>query len=98
MPRRIWSSFAAFQKEHKNGVIMCVGEAGSKCAQRWAGHWFTALKDSVPPQTCISRYTAWHSSLLPSEIVLDILPEGQKGAFTKEDGEKVIDETGKWVM
>ena len=27
----------------------------------------------------------------PSEIVLDILPEGQKGAFTKEDGEKVID-------
>jgi arsenate reductase len=33
----------------------------------------------------------------PSEIVLDILPESQKGAFTKEDGEKVIDETGKWV-
>lgn len=31
----------------------------------------------------------------PSEIVLDILPEGQKGAFTKEGGEKVIDETGK---
>ncbi|MCL5519378.1 glutaredoxin-dependent arsenate reductase [Citrobacter cronae] len=34
----------------------------------------------------------------PSEIVLDILPEGQKRAFTKEDGEKVIDETGKRVM
>ena len=33
----------------------------------------------------------------PSEIVLDILPEGQKRAFTKEDGEKVIDETGKRV-
>ncbi|AKE62220.1 arsenate reductase (plasmid) [Citrobacter amalonaticus Y19] len=33
----------------------------------------------------------------PSEIVLDIQPEGQKGAFTKEDGEKVIDETGKRV-
>ncbi|HDW3276987.1 TPA: glutaredoxin-dependent arsenate reductase [Enterobacter hormaechei subsp. xiangfangensis] len=33
----------------------------------------------------------------PSEIVLGILPEGQKGAFTKEDGEKVIDETGKRV-
>lgn len=31
----------------------------------------------------------------PSERVLDILPDGQKGAFTKEDGEKVIDETGK---
>jgi len=28
----------------------------------------------------------------PSEKVLDILPEGQKGAFTKEDGEKVINE------
>lgn len=33
----------------------------------------------------------------PSEIVLDILPEGQKRAFIKEDGEKVIDETGKRV-
>ncbi len=33
----------------------------------------------------------------PSEIVLDILPDCQKGAFTKEDGEKVIDETGKRV-
>jgi len=33
----------------------------------------------------------------PSEIVLDILPEGQKGSFTKEDGEKIIDETGKRV-
>ncbi|MDR7345432.1 arsenate reductase [Pantoea alhagi] len=33
----------------------------------------------------------------PSEIMLDILPEGQKRAFTKEDGEKVIDETGKRV-
>ncbi|WP_438443134.1 glutaredoxin-dependent arsenate reductase [Kluyvera georgiana] len=33
----------------------------------------------------------------PSEIVLDILPEGQKRAFTKEDGEKVIDKTGKRV-
>lgn len=31
----------------------------------------------------------------PSERVLDILPDGQKGVFTKEDGEKVIDETGK---
>ena len=33
----------------------------------------------------------------PSEIVLDILPNCQKGAFTKENGEKVIDETGKRV-
>ncbi|QIM41240.1 glutaredoxin-dependent arsenate reductase [Leclercia adecarboxylata] len=33
----------------------------------------------------------------PSEVVLDILPEDQKGMFTKEDGEKVIDETGKRI-
>ncbi|HEX4500090.1 MAG TPA: glutaredoxin-dependent arsenate reductase [Scandinavium sp.] len=33
----------------------------------------------------------------PSEVVLDILPESQKGAFTKEDGESVIDEAGKRV-
>jgi len=33
----------------------------------------------------------------PSEIVLDILPEPQQGAFTKEDGEKVIDDEGNRV-
>ena len=33
----------------------------------------------------------------PSEIVLDILPEGQKGGFPKEDGEKVREEPGKRV-
>lgn len=31
----------------------------------------------------------------PSEVVLDILPEPQKSAFTKEDGERVTDESGK---
>lgn len=31
----------------------------------------------------------------PSEIVLDILPDAQKTAFTKEDGEKVVDDAGK---
>ncbi|HCD2514828.1 glutaredoxin-dependent arsenate reductase [Citrobacter braakii] len=31
----------------------------------------------------------------PSEVVLDILPESQKGAFAKEDGEKVVNEAGK---
>jgi arsenate reductase len=30
----------------------------------------------------------------PSELVLDILPHPQRGAFTKEDGERVIDENG----
>ncbi|MEB4675214.1 glutaredoxin-dependent arsenate reductase [Enterobacteriaceae bacterium G50] len=31
----------------------------------------------------------------PSETVLDILPDAQKHAFSKEDGEKVVDEQGK---
>ncbi|WP_330981795.1 MULTISPECIES: glutaredoxin-dependent arsenate reductase [Enterobacterales] len=31
----------------------------------------------------------------PSEVLLEILPEAQKGAFTKEDGERVVDESGK---
>ncbi|UGS41869.1 glutaredoxin-dependent arsenate reductase [Pseudocitrobacter corydidari] len=31
----------------------------------------------------------------PSETVLDILPDEQKHAFSKEDGEKVVDEQGK---
>lgn len=31
----------------------------------------------------------------PSEGVLDILPDAQKGAFAKEDGEKVVDDEGK---
>ncbi len=33
----------------------------------------------------------------PSELVLDILPLPQKGAFTKEDGEQVVDADGKRV-
>lgn len=33
----------------------------------------------------------------PSEAVLDILPEPQRGAFAKEDGEKVVDAEGKRV-
>ncbi|WP_111893895.1 arsenate reductase (glutaredoxin) [Acinetobacter sp. MB5] len=33
----------------------------------------------------------------PSEVVLDILPLPQLGAFTKEDGEQIIDEHGKRV-
>jgi len=30
----------------------------------------------------------------PSEAVLDILPEQQRGAFAKEDGEQVVDAAG----
>ncbi|MFH8134074.1 glutaredoxin-dependent arsenate reductase [Pantoea osteomyelitidis] len=33
----------------------------------------------------------------PSEAVLEILPDPQQGVFTKEDGEKVIDEHGNCV-
>lgn len=31
----------------------------------------------------------------PSEVVLDILPAGQKGSFSKEDGEQVVDSEGR---
>lgn len=34
----------------------------------------------------------------PSERVLDILPDPQRGAFSKEDGEAVIDATGQRVL
>jgi arsenate reductase len=33
----------------------------------------------------------------PSEAVLDLLPSPQQGAFTKEDGERVVDAGGKRV-
>jgi arsenate reductase (glutaredoxin) len=31
----------------------------------------------------------------PSEAVLDILPDPQRGAFAKEDGEKIVDAQGR---
>ena len=34
----------------------------------------------------------------PSEVVLDILPDAQQGAFSKEDGEKVIGDDGKRIV
>ena len=33
----------------------------------------------------------------PSELVLDLLPQPQQGAFAKEDGEQVIDADGERV-
>ena len=33
----------------------------------------------------------------PSELVLDILPNRQQGAFTNEDGEQVVDADGKRI-
>ena len=34
----------------------------------------------------------------PSEVVLGILPNPQRGAFTKEDGEQVVDAQGKRIL
>jgi arsenate reductase (glutaredoxin) len=34
----------------------------------------------------------------PSEAVLDLLPTPQQGPFTKEDGEKVIDDAGNRIV
>lgn len=34
----------------------------------------------------------------PSELVLDLLPAKQRGAFTKEDGQVVIDAEGRHVV
>ena len=34
----------------------------------------------------------------PSELVLDILPATHKGAFTKEDGEQVLDTEGRRLV
>ncbi len=34
----------------------------------------------------------------PSEAVLDLLPEAQRGAFAKEDGEAVVDATGRRIL
>jgi len=33
----------------------------------------------------------------PSELVIDILPRPQRGAFIKEDGERVVDDEGRRV-
>lgn len=33
----------------------------------------------------------------PSELVLDILPQPQRGAFSKEDGEPVVDAAGNRI-
>ena len=34
----------------------------------------------------------------PSEAVLDILPNSQRGAFTKENGEEVVDAVGRRMI
>lgn len=34
----------------------------------------------------------------PSEVVLEILPDAQRGAFAKEDGEQIVDAAGQRVL
>ena len=34
----------------------------------------------------------------PSEMVLDLIPAAQQGAFAKEDGQQVVDAAGRKVM
>jgi arsenate reductase len=34
----------------------------------------------------------------PSELVLDVLPAQQKGSFTKEDGEQVVNSEGRRLL
>ena len=34
----------------------------------------------------------------PSEVVLEILPDAQRGAFSKEDGEPVVGADGQRVV
>ena len=42
--------------------------------------------------------TPWGAKLCrPSETVLNILPAAQKGAFIKEDGERVVDDRGQRI-
>jgi len=68
-----------------------------------AGHWSDEqlIDQMLAHPVLINRpivVTTWGTRLCrPSELVLDILPLPQKGPFTKEDGELVIDGEGKRV-
>ena len=68
-----------------------------------AGHWSDEqlIDQMLAHPVLINRpivVTTWGARLCrPSELVLDILPLPQKGPFTKEDGELVIDGEGKRV-
>ena len=43
----------------------------------------------TPLGTCLAR---------PSEVVLDVLPDTHQGAFTKLDGQQILDAEGKRVI
>ncbi len=68
-----------------------------------ASHWTDEqLVDQMLAQPILINrpivVTPWGVRLCrPSEAVLDILPVLQKGAFAKEDGERVLDEQGRRI-
>lgn len=69
-----------------------------------APHWTDAqlIDQMLAHPILINRpivETPWGTKLCrPSEAVLDILPLPQKGSFTKEDGEVLIDAEGRRVV
>ena len=68
-----------------------------------AEHWTDAqlIEQMLSHPILINRpivVTPWGAKLCrPSEVVLDILHVPQKGSFAKEDGEPVIDASGRRV-
>ena len=50
-----------------------------------------------PHQPAYCRHPTGVKLCRPSETVLDILPNPQRGAFSKEDGEAVVDAAGNRV-
>jgi arsenate reductase len=52
---------------------------------------------SHPDEPAHRGHAAGHALCRPSETVLDILPNPQRGAFNKEDGEAVVDAKGPRV-
>lgn len=69
-----------------------------------ASHWTDEelLDQMLAHPILINRpivVTPWGVRLCrPSEVVLDLLQIPQKGAFTKEDGEKVVGEAGERLL
>jgi len=56
------------------------------------------LKDPIPFNRPFVVTPLGSRLARPSEVVLDILPDTYKGAFTKENGEQVLDAEGKRIV
>ena len=78
-------------------------EKGTPCAELGLGEdrWTDAeLVDRMVAHPILMNrpvvVTPWGVKLCrPSELVLDILPLPQRGAFTKDDGTPIVDERGR---